>query len=93
MTHQGNTADGLVYLGMPTIIPRALLFVPLVLFLGCSDEGQIKADDCASICGGAARLELAQNECNRIPSEQDRETCRLAAAVAFDTCHSRCASE
>ena len=72
---------------------RLLLFVPLFLFLGCTDEGQIKADDCKSICGGPARLELAQNECDRIPTEQDQQTCRLAAAVAFETCHSRCATE
>ncbi len=72
---------------------RFLLFVPFLICLGCTDDGQIKAEDCMSICGGPARLELALNECERIPNERNRESCKLAAATARETCLSRCAPE
>ncbi len=68
---------------------RILILLSLLLLFGCSN-GRIAEEDCQSICGGEARLELAQNECGRIHSDRDAESCRLAAAAAFEACHSRC---
>ena len=75
------------------LMERFLILLPLLLLFGCSDSGQIKGDDCESICGGVERLELAQHECGRIDNVRDAESCRLAAAVAWNTCHSRCEFE
>ncbi len=72
---------------------RILMLLSLLLLFGCSN-GRIAEEDCQSICGGEARLELVQHECGRLSDDvsgnEDVATCRLAAAAAFEACHSRC---
>jgi hypothetical protein len=65
-----------------------IVAIVLALGVGCATGGKIPADQCERACGGPERLALAELQCERLEEEVD--TCKLGAAVAWQICRASC---
>ncbi len=66
-----------------------IALVMLMFAFGCSNN-KPSVDDCETRCGNPSQLDIVDDECNTIQHPRIRETCKLEAFEAFETCWSEC---